>query len=177
MDSKNENGLNAKKENEANGEVRGVQGHQGGNGGGEGGDEWSVVSSYSRAQAIEDGVLVDASSMGREAGVSVPVALTAAVWGRYVEFDKKAEGQDVNGRLWDVLTMFRLAAKGTAGAELLFRLHVAMPDRGDWQPNETAPERGSDLTRETHRLVMLKAVIGPGDTPEPVITIMLPDED
>jgi hypothetical protein len=26
-------------------------------------------------------------------------------------------------------------------------------------------------------LISLKAVCGPGDTPEPVITIMLPDED
>lgn len=40
-----------------------------------------VIHSYSRAQAIEDGVLVDVSSMAKEAGFIWPVAVTAAVWG------------------------------------------------------------------------------------------------
>jgi hypothetical protein len=38
--------------------------------------------------------------------------------------------------------------------------------------------RNHNRERLTSRdLVTLKAVCGPGDTPEPVITIMLPDED
>ena len=39
-----------------------------------------VVASYSRAQAIEDGVLIDVTSMAGEAGFKWPVALTHAVW-------------------------------------------------------------------------------------------------
>ncbi|WP_410173196.1 DUF6573 family protein [Klebsiella michiganensis] len=52
-----------------------------------------------------------------------------------------------------------------------------MPDRGDWKSNEAPPPRGCGVTRETHRLVTLRAVCGPGDDPRPVITIMMPDED
>ena len=38
-----------------------------------------VISSYSRAQAIEDGVLVDVSSVARAAGIKFPVAMTRTV--------------------------------------------------------------------------------------------------
>jgi len=38
-----------------------------------------VIDAYSRAQAIEDGVLVDVSATAREAGLRYPVALTRAV--------------------------------------------------------------------------------------------------
>lgn len=37
-------------------------------------DEAAVVSSYSRAQALEDGVLVDVTRMAKEAGFKVQVA-------------------------------------------------------------------------------------------------------
>ncbi len=39
-----------------------------------------VISTYTRAQAIEDGVLVDAGSTAQEVGFSIPVTLTSAVW-------------------------------------------------------------------------------------------------
>ena len=39
-----------------------------------------VISAYTRAQAIADGVLVDVSEMAREAGLKHPTALTATVW-------------------------------------------------------------------------------------------------
>lgn len=139
-----------------------------------------MVSSYSRADAIADGDLIDVSSTAKEAGIRYPVALSRAVWARYVEFDAAAlegQGQSVSGRLWDVLWMFRSQAKNTDGAALRFRLHVAKRDAGDWQTNEDHPEPGTGLTRETHRLVTLKAIIGPGDTAAPVITILTPDED
>jgi hypothetical protein len=37
------------------------------------------IHSYSRAQAIEDGVLSDVSSAAREVGIRYPVALTRVV--------------------------------------------------------------------------------------------------
>lgn len=119
-----------------------------------------VIYSYTRAQAIEDGVLVDVSEMAKEAGVRFPVAVTRALYDGYVTPDPRSIplGQSVAGRLWDTLYMFRTAAKRFSGDTLLYRLTFIM---GEQQP----------------RLVELKAVIGPGDTPEPVITIMLPDED
>ena len=38
------------------------------------------ISTYTRAQAIEDGFLVDVSETPREAGFKIPVALTRTVW-------------------------------------------------------------------------------------------------
>ena len=125
-------------------------------------DDAEVISAYTRTQALEDGVLVDVSETAREAGIKFPVALTAAVWGQYVEVPEGVTGQDETGRLWDILWMFRCAAAKFNGDTLLFQLSVRSHNR----------ERldGRDL-------VTLKAVCGPGDTPDPVITIMLPDED
>lgn len=122
---------------------------------------FTIIHAYTRKQALADGVLVDVSEMAQEAGIKFPTAVTAAVWAQYVEVPENgAEGQDVEGRLWDILWMFRNAARSCHGSEFLFRLHV----RNDDRPGEPP-------------LVTLKAVVGPGDDPEPVITIMKPEED
>jgi len=123
-------------------------------------DDAEVISVYTRAQALEDGVLVDVSAMAKEAGIKFPVALTSTVWGQYVEVPEGVTCQDESGRLWDILWMFRCAAAKFSGDTLQFKLHV----RNDNQ-DRTPP------------LVTLKAVCGPGDDAEPVITIMLPEED
>ncbi len=68
-----------------------------------------VISTYTRAQAIDDGVLVDAGPMAKEAGFRWPVALTAAAWSdcvAWTDADSEAQvHQDPTGRLWDVLIM------------------------------------------------------------------------
>jgi hypothetical protein len=122
----------------------------------------SLVFGYSRAQALEDGVLVDASAMAKEAGFKIPVALTRAAWSEYVEVPKGVVGQDPEGRLWDVLYMCRVAIGRSKSdqPELLFQLHVRNDNRERMPP-----------------LVTLKAVCGPGDDGAPVITIMRPEED
>ena len=43
-----------------------------------------VIFSYTRAQAIADGVLIDATELAKEAGFRIPVAVTAGVWGECV---------------------------------------------------------------------------------------------
>jgi len=69
----------------------------------------NVISTYTRAQAIDDGVLIDAGAMAREAGFKWPVALTSAVWAdcaAWSEDDNRQQAyQDESGRLWDVLFM------------------------------------------------------------------------
>ena len=125
-------------------------------------DDAEVISSYSRAQAIEDGVLVDVSTVAKEAGIKFPVAMTATVWGKYVEVPEGVGWQDESGRLWDIVWMFRCAAAKFDGDTLLFKLYVRNHNR----------ER---LTRQD--LVTLKAICGPGDNGEPVVTIMTPEED
>ena len=117
-----------------------------------------VIHSYTRAQAIEDRVLVDVTEMAKEAGFKHPVALTATVWGDYVCVPESVECQDEKGRLWDILNMLRFAIrKDDAGSEVSFSLKVN---------NSGKPEP-----------VYLKSVCGPGDDAEPAITIMLPHED
>ena len=43
-----------------------------------------VISTYTRARAIKDGILVDVSDTAREAGFTIPVAVTRTVWDRLV---------------------------------------------------------------------------------------------
>ena len=122
-----------------------------------------VISSYTRTQAIDDGMLVDVSHVAREAGFSFPVALTRAAWSDCVEWSeadsKRQTYQDESGRLWDVLWMASRAAR-RGGQEIRFQLY-------------RVPRGGRGMRP---RLVTLKAVCGPGDEGEPVITIMLPTE-
>ncbi|WP_437285627.1 DUF6573 family protein [Sorangium sp. So ce406] len=120
-----------------------------------------LIYSYARGQALEDGVLIDVSATARQLGVKIPVAVTSAVWGRYVKLTPAAirAGNGEEGRLWDILWMFRWAAlRAKDKSELLFQLYMV-----------------TDCI--TPSLVELKALCGPGDECEPVITIMLPDED
>jgi hypothetical protein len=119
-----------------------------------------VIFSYTRAQALADGVLVDVSQMAREAGFVYPVALTSAVWSEYVAVPAGVEAQDEKGRLWDILWMLSLAAKRAKPltGTLLFQLYVRNNNR-------------------SARLVTLKAVCGPSDDGSPCVTVMLPEED
>ena len=121
-----------------------------------------VIYSYTRAQALADGVLIDVTEMAREAGIRLPTALTQGAWDSHVRVPSGVTGQDEKGRLWDVLWMFRMENRwlpvDLCADMILYRLLVRNDD-GD--PKE----------------VTLKAISGPGDNWEPVITIMLPDED
>jgi hypothetical protein len=118
------------------------------------------IFTYSRAQAIADGVLVDVTKTAKEAGIKFPVALTDTVHRAYVEVPDGVVGQDERGRLWDILFMFAMAARRSEGDTLFYELHVRNDNREGTPP-----------------LVRLKAVCGPGDDLAPVITIMMPDED
>lgn len=122
------------------------------------------IHTYTRAQAIADGVLVDVSDRVREAGFRIPVAMTRAVWEDCVAWsdadNQRQTYQDESGRLWDVLWMCSRAAR-RGGREIRFQLYRI--------------RRGGCGIRP--RLVTLKAICGSGDQGEPVVTIMLPDED
>ena len=126
-----------------------------------------VISTYTRAQAIEDGVLIDVGSMAKEAGFKWPVALTAAVWADCMAWTKDDNRhqvyQDESGRLWDVLYMASHVIRSSkdSGDRLLFQLY-------------RVPRDGHSTDAV---LVTLKLIVGPGDSGEPVITILLPNED
>lgn len=125
-----------------------------------------VIYSYTRAQAIENGVLVDVSETAREAGFRWPVAMTSAAWADCVAWseddNQRQVHQDESGRLWDVLWMaLNAIRRANGGTQIEYQLY-RVPRDGK------SAEAG---------LTSLKLVCGPGDAGEPVITIMLPRED
>ena len=119
-----------------------------------------VIHVYSRAQALADGVLVDVSPLAREAGFKVPVAVTAAVWADCVAWPAGVAGQDETGRLWDVLYLAGLKARGHLEEQVVV-FGVLRVARGETTPSYVA----------------LQLHIGPGDQGEPVATILLLGED
>jgi Family of unknown function (DUF6573) len=88
------------------------------------------IDSYSRAQAIADGLLIPvAAGIAREARFTVPVALTAAAWADCVAWtdtdnQRKTTVQDQAGRLWDVLWMTRHAIRCAPGATERVRVQL-----------------------------------------------------
>jgi len=104
-------------------------------------EDADIVSIYTRAQAIEDG--------------------TCQLWADVIEPDEtsKTIGQDVNGRLWDVLMVLRIAIRSTVNTDMIHFNPLFV------------------FNGKKPRAKQLKAVCNPGDNLEPVITIMLPNED
>ena len=127
----------------------------------------SVLSVYTRAQAIEDGILVDVSETAREAGFKIPVALSRSVWERLVALPEGYRGfQDEAGRLWDVLWMARHYALGAPNSNRV-RMCVLVRDiRKDLRDSNRPPRRHFPIV-----------AIGAGDAGEPVATVMFPEDD
>src|ERR1019366_668012 len=79
-----------------------------------------VIYSYTRAQAVADGVQVEVTKTAKEAGIKFPVFLTRTVFDSFVTVPDGVTGQDEAGRLWDIVWMLRFgiirARPGAAGA-------------------------------------------------------------
>ena len=123
-----------------------------------------VIFSYTRKQAIEDGVLVDISRAPAtiEAGIRMPVAVTEAVFHILNPDDElKRQGQSLEGRLWDLWMIFRSEVKkaGTDKDEVHFAPLFLLKDHKEPVP------------------VKMWSKCGPGNNAEPVLTIMLEGED
>jgi len=120
------------------------------------------IFTYTRAQAVADGVQVEVTKTAQEAGIRFPVFLTRAVYDAYVTVPQNVAGQDEAGRLWDIVWMTRFAILRSRGHTE--RLPVALYVRND--------DRAA-------KLVKLIAQCGPLDIddPSPAITVMMPDED
>ena len=120
-----------------------------------------VIHRYTRAQAIEDGVLVDLTDWAKQTGFVIPVACTATVWNRFIVPPQGTHelGQSDRGRAHDLIWMLYNAIRaGQGGDRLLFSVR---------------------FLQSNHRstIVQLKAICGPGDDGEPTLTIMLLQED
>ena len=121
-----------------------------------------VIYSYTRAQAVADGLQVDVSKVAAEAGIRFPVFLTRTVFDSFVTVPEGVTGQDEAGRLWDIVWMLRFGIlRSRPGCD---RIPVAFYVRND---------------NRASRPVRLLAVCSATDIDDarPAITIMMPDED
>jgi hypothetical protein len=135
------------------------------------------IHTYTRAQAVADGTLVDlsewaSSETGFLGGFKWPLAVTAAVWQDLNSVPEWAQGwQDVRGRTHDLLWMASVAvrrAKGNA-SEVLFDVILCVA--GDPEPADGLGE-GEWGSMRTYKLVC-----SPSDDGSPCLTLMRPDED
>ncbi len=124
-------------------------------------EDFELIYSYSRKQALEDGLLVDVTAQARETGFKLHTVVTDTLFRSYINppYGLEGEGQSVEGRLHDVLWMVLAAARKPSNCsrvetDVLFLM---------------APGR-----QEKVRVI---AVVGPGDEGEAVLTIMLPGDD
>ena len=114
---------------------------------------------YSRRQAIEAGVLVDLTPMAEQVGIGIPVAATYLVWSRLlVPVDEHEPFREAEARLWTTLDELKETIDGLGRTKT------------SWFRSVLAVATGQ-------KLHLVKAICGPGDDPEPVITLMLPEED
>jgi hypothetical protein len=115
-----------------------------------------VLYTYSRSQAVADGLQVEVSKVAEEAGIRFPVFLNRAVYDNFVSVPPGVTGQDEAGRLWDVWMLRFAIRKAQPGqARLPFALYVRHDNK--------AP-----------RLIKLVAMCGALDIddPQPTITIL-----
>lgn len=133
---------------------------------------FTVISEYTRSQAIADGAIVpvedlvpDEPEFVRQAGFQVPVGLTAAVATIVIPTDRERDElhQDLKGRLWDLLNMARVYGRRS-------RLPAVFPCMF-WLAGR------AEYGRKAQRKLRFKLELGGGDDGEPVVTIMLPHED
>ena len=127
-----------------------------------------IIFSYTRTQAIADGVLIPVSpELCKDAGVIIPVCVTDTLWNGYIDPVNLSQlpGQSVEGRLWDLLWMFRNCASSPQwrGADRIRYRVIFLMKTGK--------------TRSRQETVTVIGACGPGDDGEPVITLMLPEDD
>lgn len=114
-----------------------------------------VISSYTRVSAIEDGVLVDLTALypNDTRLFKCPVACTATVWGLIERACKKNPGGE-GARVGDLCWMsINYKIKVFSESEHLFKCRIG------------------------RKACTFKINCGPGNDGDPVITLMMPDED
>lgn len=124
-------------------------------------EDWPIISTYSRKQALADGVLIDITADAAQVGFKLPTAVSDALMHRYVmpPSGMLGEGQSLEGRLHDLLYLAFLTARqhqesGRVEFEVVFLM----------RPGQ-------------HEKIRVVLHVGPGDEGEPVLTIMLPGDE
>ena len=122
-------------------------------------NELDLISTYTRADAIADGLLIEVTELARQAGFVYRVDVTRGAWESCVCIHDANSWQNETYRLWGVL--LPLAALIRSGINLEF-----------------IPFEAHLLDGAKHaQKFPLRAHLDLGDDGEPVITISLSDED
>ena len=121
-------------------------------------EDAEVISAYTWDEAIADGQFIEVTETAKEAGITIPTAVTASVYHRYVACNPMPDGSDLKGRLWDTVWTFSRAAKGKKTSMIEFVVAY-------WDGI-----RNKDVT-----LWATLGARGPNDS-SPIITIMLPED-
>lgn len=160
-----------------------------------------LIHSYSRADAVKDGVLIDIEErfpgIVERAGFNCPIALTATAFSRYVELNSNSGVlESETGRLLDILSMLsfkiKLTQKNKSDSILHFRFLCTVPtesnpfafetleeseDEEDEDYGEISLEEMVKIHHSKPRLCTLKSVAGANDDLTLCLTIMFPGED
>lgn len=113
----------------------------------------NIIYSYTRAQAIEDGVLADVTEVASRLGFKFPVAITERIFNKCMRHGTA----HFMPNCLNILTSLKSAISKLTDKNDIVYFSVKLDDAD-------AP-------------IELWSVCGPGDTAEPVITIMFTDED
>ncbi|MFD2614683.1 DUF6573 family protein [Paenibacillus gansuensis] len=118
-----------------------------------------VISAYSRAEAIADGVLVNVTTYARRVGIIFPVAVTRSVWFDILDPDEAAKEscETLMGRLAKLLLTLKGEMLHASGEKLEFSHTVTVDGQSKDFP--------------------LYATLLLGDDYEPVITVQFQHED
>jgi len=106
----------------------------------------NLVYSYTWDDAIEDGTFIRIPEELSKQLFKYPMAITSSIWSQYIE------GNDINGRLWDILWMMKNGKMD--GNICQFKVK---------------------LGREVVAMEAVCEARGP-DNPEAIMTIYLPEE-
>ena len=128
--------------------------------------DYPIIHSYSRAEAIRDGVLLDVTEIAKQFRFRYPVAVTSNLYHTYIvpNEDLGKSGETIENRLGLVFAELFYAIKGISNNNPQSRIQFSV-------------EFLMDAINDEFEEIDLIADCGPGDDLSPVITIMLPEDD
>ena len=122
-------------------------------------EDFEVVSCYTRANAIADGVLIDVTERACQVGFKLPTVVTATVWSSIIGMGNA-----------DIESLRLTAFLARCCREAIYSSKQRPNAR---RVNFSYGDEKSPVSR-VHNVII---DIGPGDNAEPVLTIMFPCDD
>lgn len=87
-----------------------------------------VIFSYTREDAINDGIYIKVNGEAKEAGIHFPVCISSNLYHKHIDPKQMPVGQDKDARLWDVLHTFRNSAMENGGSFMKFEVYFLNED-------------------------------------------------